>query len=283
MDSAAGDLHVIHVAAVPQGLEDAVAEAEGQDVLHGFLTQVMIDAVDVGFVEDFVQAVAQLARAGQVVPEGLFDHQAPPALALAEPRRAEALRRRGVLAGLRGEIEHHAAAGLAGTFDLRQARGQARVEAGVADVARHIEQPLGEAVPHVGVEGGVFGELLDGFQHASAELRVGERRSRDAHDGETRRQPAVVSQAVEGRQELAPGEVAIGAEDDYHAFGHLALEAQRILEGILRKHRDQNSTRDFGQYPRPAPFLRTAGARLLIPMTHSRIAPIGLSATAAPR
>ena len=80
------DLHVIHVAAVPQRLEDAVAEAEGQDVLHGLLAQVMIDAVDLGFVEDFVQAVAQLARAGQVVAEGLFHHQAPPAAALAEAR-----------------------------------------------------------------------------------------------------------------------------------------------------------------------------------------------------
>ena len=73
------DLHVIHVAPVPQRLEDAVAEAERQDVLHGFLAQVMIDAVDLGFVEHAVQFVAQLARAGQIVPERLFDHHAAPA------------------------------------------------------------------------------------------------------------------------------------------------------------------------------------------------------------
>ncbi len=53
-----GDLDVIDVTAVPERLENPVAEAKGQDVLHGFLAQVMIDAVDVGFGEDLVQAVA---------------------------------------------------------------------------------------------------------------------------------------------------------------------------------------------------------------------------------
>ena len=84
-----GDLHVVHVAPVPQRLEDAVAEAEGQNVLHGLLAQVVIDAVDLGFGEDLVQLVAQLARAGQVVPEGLLDHQAPPAASPIEAGAAD--------------------------------------------------------------------------------------------------------------------------------------------------------------------------------------------------
>ena len=41
-----GDLHVIDVAAVPDRLEDAVGEAEHQDVLHRLLAQVVIDAID---------------------------------------------------------------------------------------------------------------------------------------------------------------------------------------------------------------------------------------------
>ena len=74
-----GDLHVVDVAPVPQRLEDAVAEAERQDVLHGFLAEVMIDAVDLGLVERAVQFVAQLSRAGQIVAERLFDDDAAPA------------------------------------------------------------------------------------------------------------------------------------------------------------------------------------------------------------
>ena len=41
-----GDLDVIHVAIVPDGLEDAVAEPHQHDVLHRLLAQVMVDPVD---------------------------------------------------------------------------------------------------------------------------------------------------------------------------------------------------------------------------------------------
>jgi hypothetical protein len=74
-----GDLHMVDVAAVPERLEDPIAEAESQDVLHRLLAQVMIDAVDVGFGEDLVQVIAKLAGAGQIMAEGFFDDQPAPA------------------------------------------------------------------------------------------------------------------------------------------------------------------------------------------------------------
>ena len=49
-----GDLHVVHVAPVPDGLEDAVGEAEHDDVLHRLLGQVVVDAVHLALVEDRV-------------------------------------------------------------------------------------------------------------------------------------------------------------------------------------------------------------------------------------
>ena len=57
------DLHVIDVAAVPERFENAVAEAEGEDILDGFLTEVVIDAVDLAFVEDLLQPVRSARRA----------------------------------------------------------------------------------------------------------------------------------------------------------------------------------------------------------------------------
>ena len=45
------DLHRADVPAVPDRLEDAVAEPEGQDVLHRLLAQVMVDAIDLALVE----------------------------------------------------------------------------------------------------------------------------------------------------------------------------------------------------------------------------------------
>ena len=47
-----GDLHVVDVAPVPERLEDAVAEAEDEQVADGLLAQVVVDAVDLRLVED---------------------------------------------------------------------------------------------------------------------------------------------------------------------------------------------------------------------------------------
>ena len=40
------NLNVIDITAVPQGLENSIAEPEGKDVLNRFLAEVVIDAVD---------------------------------------------------------------------------------------------------------------------------------------------------------------------------------------------------------------------------------------------
>ena len=46
-----GDLDVVHVATVPDRLEDAVGEAEDEQVADGVLAQVVVDAVDLRLVE----------------------------------------------------------------------------------------------------------------------------------------------------------------------------------------------------------------------------------------
>ena len=46
-----GDLHMVDVATVPDRLEDAVAEAEHQQVAHGVLAQVVVDAIDLRLIE----------------------------------------------------------------------------------------------------------------------------------------------------------------------------------------------------------------------------------------
>ena len=73
------DLHMIHIAAVPDRLEDCIGEAEKQDVLSGFLTQVVINAKYLAFLEDRVDDLVQAAGGGQVVSVGFFNHDPPPA------------------------------------------------------------------------------------------------------------------------------------------------------------------------------------------------------------
>ena len=71
-----GDLHVVDVLPAPQGLEDAVAEPEDEEVLDGLLAEVVVDAVDALLGEDGVQLRVQLPRRGAVVPERLLDDHA---------------------------------------------------------------------------------------------------------------------------------------------------------------------------------------------------------------
>ncbi len=74
-----GDLHVVHVLGVPQRLEELVGEAQRQQVLDGFLAQVVVDPEHRVGREDRFDDLVQLARGEQVVAERLFDDHAGPA------------------------------------------------------------------------------------------------------------------------------------------------------------------------------------------------------------
>jgi hypothetical protein len=57
------DLDVVDEVAVPDRLEQAVGEAESQDVLRGFLAQEVVDPEDLFFVESLVYRPVELSRA----------------------------------------------------------------------------------------------------------------------------------------------------------------------------------------------------------------------------
>src|SRR5580704_16127114 len=98
------NLHVVDVIAVPDRLEQAIGEAQHQDVLDRFLSKVMIDAIDLMLVKNFEQLAIELLCGSEISAEWLLeDHAAPAAVALAgepgfpEPPgdRLEGCRRRG--------------------------------------------------------------------------------------------------------------------------------------------------------------------------------------------
>ena len=73
-----GDLHVVHVVAVPKRLDDVVGKAENHDVLHGLFTEIVIDAINLLFCQDLPQILVELLRGSQVVAKRLFDDDARP-------------------------------------------------------------------------------------------------------------------------------------------------------------------------------------------------------------
>ncbi len=70
------DLHGGDELPVPDRLEDRVREAEVEDVLDGHLPEEVVDAVELGLVDERVQFGVQRASRREVVTEGLLDDDA---------------------------------------------------------------------------------------------------------------------------------------------------------------------------------------------------------------
>ena len=83
------DLHVIDEISVPDGLEQAVGEAEREDILRRLLAEKVVDAKDLLFVEHLVQLRVQRHRARQVGAERLL-HDDRASARRGSPRRASA-------------------------------------------------------------------------------------------------------------------------------------------------------------------------------------------------
>src|SRR6185437_8754194 len=72
------NLHVIDPIAIPNRLEETVPEPEHHDVLDGFLSEKMIYAVDLIFVQNAEYLFIESMCRGQIVPKRLLDHHAAP-------------------------------------------------------------------------------------------------------------------------------------------------------------------------------------------------------------
>ena len=142
------DLHVVDVAAVPERLEDAVAEPEDQQVADRLLAQVVVDAIDLRLAEDLADLAVEPLRRFEVVPERLLDDDPPPAavvVLVVEPDAPELGRRsrrtatagwRGRRAGCRGSRAPRRSSSSARRRGASKPVGSVEVEALVARSAR---------------------------------------------------------------------------------------------------------------------------------------------------
>ena len=227
-----------HVVAVPGRFEEGIAEAEGEQVLDRLLAQVVVDAVDLRFVEILVHQRVQLDRGVEVVPEGFLDHQARPALAAVQPRLAQRLDGPFERSRRKGEVQDAVAAR---AFSLKgfDARGKRLEILGDGHVDRLVMQAL---VAPVRV-GGRQAQLAERFARPGAELLVVQRLvARHAEDLAVPRQGAVLLHAKERGQQFLAHEVARAAEDH---------EDAGIARGLL--HFDRSLTGSHRAILLPAP------------------------------
>ncbi len=226
------DLDVVDVAAVPDRFEHAVAEAEHQQVLDGFLPQIVIDAIDLIFVEVLVRQPIERARAVEVGAERLLHDNAPPTpgRCVGQTRCPQLLDHGRIDRRRNSEVEEHAL----GPVDLGQARLQPLVQPGVVGFARHVVHPAGERRGDFVTIGVGPGELLQAVAELGPECLIVHLAPRDADDGELRRQAAATRQAIDRGQELAAREVARCTKDDERRRPRGRFEPKPIMKGIGR-------------------------------------------------
>src|SRR5690606_12725176 len=81
-DVCSSDLHMLNIVSVPQRLKDAVGKAGDQEVLHRFLSQIMVDPIDLGFSKALMKGPVELFGRFQAIAEGFFHDQPLPAIVL---------------------------------------------------------------------------------------------------------------------------------------------------------------------------------------------------------
>src|SRR6266851_961255 len=72
---------------VPDGLENSIVEAEYHDVLHRLFSQIVIDAIDLIFLQHILDVAVQRLGRVQIVSKRLFDYHPAPASILLPRKR----------------------------------------------------------------------------------------------------------------------------------------------------------------------------------------------------
>ena len=209
------DLDVVDVLLIEKRFEDAVGEPEHQDVLDRFLTQIVIDAVDLPLVEDGGDRIVDRASRGQIASDRLLDDQPRERRRIGrpdEPRGGEVLdrgyehrrRHRQVIDAVAGQVTL--------VLDGVEVCAERSVHRRVVEGPLVVEQRLREPLP-VGVFGWTPGELGRAVFGEVPIRLVGERLTSDTHDRKAGRKQTVDVKVVERGQQLAMRKIAGAAED----------------------------------------------------------------------
>ena len=230
---------MVDVVGVKQRVEKLVGEAQRQDVLHRLLTQVVVDAEDIGLGEDLVDHIIELLRGGLVVAEGLLDdHAAPAVFAAGHSGALQLVDHAGKVLWRNGEVEGPVP-GRAALLVEPGGDSSELVESGVVgEVALDELDAFGEPVPDRVTPRGA-GSRLHALQNLGFELRLAPRASPVAHQGEARGQQAAVGEVVNRGQQLLARQVTGNPEDHQAAGAGDAREAlilriaQRVVQVLL--------------------------------------------------
>src|ERR1700730_17450716 len=69
------DLHGVNVIPVPDRVEERISKPEVEEVLHWFLAEKVVDAIDGGLGEELMDGPIERLRRGEVATKGFFHDQ----------------------------------------------------------------------------------------------------------------------------------------------------------------------------------------------------------------
>ena len=207
---------MVDVVGVPHRREEGVGEAEGEEVLHRLLPEVVIDPVDLLLAPVGEQPAIQLPRRGEIAAEGLLDDDPPRPREPGEARAVELpIDQREQVGGDR-QVDERVAGGTAFGGHPLDERFQAFERPGVVEVARHVMEARLEPPPGILVELRPRREGPDrGALHRAEGVRV-ELAPPHPHHREGVGEEPVGGEVQKRRQEEPFRQVAGGPEDHEH-------------------------------------------------------------------
>src|SRR5580765_5216805 len=146
-------LYVVNVAAVPDGLKNAIAEAENKNVLYRFFAKVVVDAENLLFGQHFADLAVQRFGRFQIITERLFKDHSPPMTIFftGQFRSAEALNDVAKECWAGGKIKKVIALGVARLVDLRQGLPNSGVELRIMKFTANVKDPLDHPIAEFGI------------------------------------------------------------------------------------------------------------------------------------
>src|SRR6266404_2153231 len=217
------DLNVVYISMVPDRLEDPIAEAKDQDVLDGFLPEVVINTVDLIFRQHFPDLLIEGLGRIKVAAKGLFKYYAAPmaVFLFRQSCRAEIIHDDAKKRRARGKIEKVVSFSVVFCIHFSQCLRQARVKAGFVEFAAYVVQAAQQPVAQLGLNLG-SGKVLELLAHLLAERFSGIVVPANADNGKFTGKQVALCQVVESREQFAGRKVARGAENHHHARAGLA-------------------------------------------------------------
>ncbi len=220
-----GDLHVVHVAAVPDRLENPIGEPEYHQVLHRFLAQVMIDAEHLRFVQATGKRGIEFAGRRQIMSKRLFDDHAPPVLGLAlvgclgrKAGGSQLLGDRAEEARRRRQVKQVISAGPAAGIHIGQQLLKLLIRLRILEFTLLVEQSaLGKFVPAFRIEARAS-HLPNALRHVLLEAVAIQFVKGKADHRKLIGQQFAVGQVAQGRQQFSLCQIACGSKN-HHRTG----------------------------------------------------------------